>query len=459
MPRAIDQPTLAVRVYEPGIRDGVRQKDLSVYTSARFTRERNTVGNFEVVIPLVEPNRDLLEAMRDGWMFEFWSEADTPAFLFGGYVTKVGWGMVDGKATMTVSGPSYLGWLAQRRLLGGTGSLAWAATLGGLETPGDPPSINEVMYHATTYNPNSLMPVGTAREHPWFRIPNAPQITDITDLFSTPTLTGYGIPRIANIEINAFLSGIETMDYLTGRVGERVNDDTSSVWFGMPRISYDIIRYDGLPVTGPGPIVWPSNALYLVFRVPGFGDNRSVGSDALRPVVFDVDGGGVSDAEYIEDASEVRNSLWTLGVGTKATRARYTYQDTDSMIRYGLIEDVLDAGQEGNVNVVDQKSQEFLSDRKLPKRTARFSLDAVPGQTFGYDFQFDDAVTVYWEEIGLVLNDFVSSVTCSIGGTNDGLMGIQKVQAVVGSEKLSRDSNILGRYLNGQKRGLTNLRV
>lgn len=459
MPRAIDQPTLSVRVYEPNVRDGTRQKDLTVYTGARFTRERNTVGNFEITIPLVAENRDLLEALRYDWMFEFWSEADTPEYMFGGYVTKIRWTIVDNQTAMQVSGPSYAGWLAQRRLIGGTGSLAWAATLGGLETPGDPPAINEIMYHASTYDPYSLNPAGTMREHPWFRIPNASQITHVTDDFSTPTLTDFGIPRKADVEINAFLSGVETMDYLIGLVGETVNTDTSSVWFGMPRVTWDIVRYHGDPVLGPGDVVWPSDALYLLFKVPGFGSNRSVGSsEVARPVILDVAGGGVSNPEYIEDNSEIVNFVWALGTGNKASRARYEYEDTDSIIRNGRIEGVVDAGQEGNVNVVEQKAREVLNERRQPKRTARFTLDAIPGQTYGYDFCFDDAVTVYWDEIGLVLNDFVTSVTCTIGGEG-GNMSIQQVQAVVGNEKLARESNVLGRYLSGQKRGLTNLRV
>jgi hypothetical protein len=236
------------------------------------------------------------------------------------------------------------------------------------------------MYHLCTFNnapgtdtPLGLVPPGTSREHPWFRIPNAPQLSDITDAFSAPTIPDYGIPRVTKMEVQAFLSGSEALNYLSEKIGDRLNDNTASPWFGMPRLSYDIIRYVGDPVTGPGNVVWPTRALYLVFKVPGLGVNRTVGNAATKPV--------------------------------------------------------------------------------------RMTLDILPDAMYGYDYGFDDAVTVYWEEIGIVLNDFVTSVTCEMGGSDDGSLGIQRVQTVVGDEKLARDANVLGRYLTGQKRGLTNLRI
>jgi hypothetical protein len=460
MPR----PTVTVRVYEPTVRDGIRQRDLAIYRSAQFTRTRNAVGTFELTIPLVPANLSLIESIREGWLFEFWSEADTPAFMFGGFVTYMRWVLESGQTALNVRGLSYLAWLAQRRIVGGTGSLAWAATLGGLETPGNPPALNQIMYHAMTYaggspsNPLSLAPPGTTREHPSFRIPDHTSISKVTGAWSTPTLPStYGIPRVANVEITAFMNGVEVMNYLVEKVGDRKENDPSSIWFGMPRISYDIIRYDGDAFGS-----WPTNALYFVIGIPGLGTNRTVGNALNRPTVFDVNGGGVASGEYIEDSSEVRNYIITLGAGEKATRARYDYSDGDSIIRYGRIEDVVDGGQEGNLNVLRQKGEEALNDKRIPKNTARFRLDAIPGQVFGYDFFFDDAVTVYWEEIGLTLNDFVSSVSLSMGEQQDGSLGIQHAEVVVGSEKLARDKDgggLLGRYLNGLKRGLTNFRV
>jgi hypothetical protein len=454
---ALVRPTVTIRTYNPTARDGVRQRDLAVYRSAQFTRQRNSVGTFEIQIPLVPTNAELLENIREGWLFEFWSEAPEPQWLFGGYVTYLRWSLESEQTVLTVRGLSYLGWLGQRRIVGGTGSLAWAATLGGLETPGDPPAINEIMYHALTYNPWSVAPPGTAREHPSFRIPNNPSISDITDDFSPPNLPAdYALPRLTATEITAYMSGIEVMNYLTERVGDRVNEDPTSVWFGMPRISYDIIRYTGDPFGA-----WPTNALYLVLGVPGLGVNRTVGNADYTPVIFDVDGGGVSVGEYIEDSSEVKNFKIVLGDGEKATRSRYDYSDGDSITRYGLIEDVIDAGQEGNVNVIEQKARDSLNDTRKAKVTASFTLAPLPGQVYGYDFFFDDVVTVYWSSIGLVLNDFVTSVTLSMGAQQDGSLGIQQAEVVVGSEKLARRDGIslLGRYLSGVRRGLTNLRV
>jgi hypothetical protein len=476
MPRAIDRPTLSIRVYEPTARDGTRAPDLAVYTSAKFTRERNTAGNFEITIPLEASTRDLLEFVRNNWMFEFWSEASTPQFLFGGYVTRFRWGAAAGDTALTISGPSYLGWINQRRVVGGTGSRAWAATLGGLETiadplavppiVGDPAALNEIMYHLCTFNnapgtdtPLGLVPPGTSREHPWFRIPNAPQLSDITDAFSAPTIPDYGIPRVTKMEVQAFLSGSEALNYLSEKIGDRLNDNTASPWFGMPRLSYDIIRYVGDPVTGPGNVVWPTRALYLVFKVPGLGVNRTVGNAATKPIILDVAGGGIREAEYIQDFSEIKNTIEVLGTGNQASRSRYHYEDSTSILVHGRQEDVVDAGQEGNLSIIAQKGTEYLEERRSPKQSVRMTLDILPDAMYGYDYGFDDAVTVYWEEIGIVLNDFVTSVTCEMGGSDDGSLGIQRVQTVVGDEKLARDANVLGRYLTGQKRGLTNLRI
>jgi hypothetical protein len=455
MPQAITRPTVTIRVYAPTQRDGVRVRDLAMYQSAQFTRDRNTVGTFEIVIPLVPMNTWLLDDVREGWMFEFWSEAPHPAYLFGGFANYLKWSLDSGQTILTIRGVSYLAWLSQRKLIGGTGSLAWAATLGGLETPGDPPAVNEIMYHATVYNPWSLTPPGTIREHPSFRVPDHPSISHVTDQYSTPTLpVEYAIPRVASTEITAYMGGVDVMSYLADQVGDPKNEDTSSAWFGMPRISYDIMRYTGDPFGS-----WPTNALYLMFRVPGFGTNRTVGNQVVKPVIFDVDGGGVAEGEYVEDSSDIRNYIIALGDGEKATRTRIDYTDGDSIVRYGRIEDVVDAGQEKNLNVIAQKAQDELTDKRSANITAKFRVDVIPGQVFGYDFFFDDAVTVYWEAIGLVLNDFVSSVSLSIGQQEDGSLGIQHADVVVGSEKLAREAGLLGRYLSGLKRGISNLRV
>lgn len=461
LPRAQPSPTVTIRVYDGSVRDGIRQRDLTIYQNAQFTRQRNAPGSFEIKIPLVPINVDLLSDVREGWLFEFWSESSPATFLFGGYVTGMQWSLEDGRTMLTVKGPSYLAWLAQRRIYGGTGSLPWKATLGGLETEIVKPALNQIMYHAMTYagpdpdNPLSVSPPGTIREHPMFRIPDEESISQISDVYSTPTLPSlYGIPRPSNTEITAFMSGVEVLNYLSEQVGVRTNEDTTSLWFGMPRISYDIIRYDG-PAVG----AWPSNALYLVFRIPGLGSNRSVGSQTFNPVIFDVEAGGVTQAQYIEDSSEVKNKIITLGAGNAGTRARYLYSDADSVTRYGEIEDVVDAGQEGNVNVVKQKAEEVLNDKRHPKITGRFTVDPMPDLIFGYDFFFDDLVTVYWSAIGLAFNDFITAVTLSMGVDDSDRVGIQRAEIVVGSEKIAKDSDVLGRYLNGLKRGLTNIRI
>lgn len=461
MPEAIIQPTVTIRVYNPSQRDGIRQRDLAIYRSAQFTRQRNAVGTFEIQIPLVPANLALLNEIREGWLFEFWSEAPRPAYLFGGFANALRWSLETGQTLLTVRGLSYLAWISQRRIIGGTGSLGWAATLGSLETPTVKPPLNQIMYHAMTYGggvtpPLGLSPPGTTREHPMFRTPNHAEISHVTDVYSAPTLpASYGIPRQTATQVTAFMSGVEVMNYLTERVGDRVNTDTNSVWFGMPRISYDLVRYDGAPF-GP----WPTNALYFIIRVPGLGTNRTVGNGVRDPVLFDVDGGGVAEGEYVEDSAEVRNFYYVLGHGNQASRLRYEYTDADSIDRYGRVEEVLDAGQEEQGNVLTQKANDTLDERRDMKITARFRLDAIPGQVFGRDFFFDDAVTVYWSDIGLVMDDFVTSVTLSMGGDEGATPGIQRAEVVVGSEKLAPQyGGLLGRYLTGLKRGITNLRI
>jgi hypothetical protein len=466
MPEAIIQPTVTIRVYDASQPGGVRRADLSFYRSATFTRQRNAIGTFEIQIPLIPANLALMNEVREGWLFEFWAEAPTPSYMFGGFVNLMRWALEAGQTILTVRGLSYLAWISQRRIIGGTGMLGWSTTLTGLETASYKPPINQIMYHAMTYGggqspPLGLCPPGTPRAHPLFQIPDNENISHITDAWSYPTLPlNYGLPRLTNTEITAFLSGIEVMNYLTERVGDRANHETGSVWFGMPRVSYDIIRYDGPPYG-----VWPSGALYFIIRAPSLGINRTVGNTLYDPVIFDVDGGGVAEGEYVEDSAEVRNWYYVLGHGNKASRVRLgdsgLYANTDSITRFGRIEEVLDAGQEEiGSKVLEQKANDALDERRDMKITARFRLDAIPGQVFGRDFFFDDAVTVYWADVGLAMNDFVSSVTLSLGADESGMTGIQKAEVVVGSEKLApADGGLLGRYLTGLKRGITNLRA
>ena len=468
MPQAIIQPTVTVRVYNPSQRDGVRQADLAIYRSGQFTRQRNSIGTFEIVIPLVPQNLELLNQIREGWMFEFWAEAPHPTYMFGGFVTTLRWALEAGQTVLTVRGLSYLAWISQRRIIGGTGMQGWSTTLTGLERPDYKPPVNQIMYHTMIYSggqnpPLGIAPPGTTREHTMFRIPDHPSISHITDAWSLPDGPGpgfdanaYGIPRLTNTEITGFLSGMEVMNYLTEKVGDRLNTEPTSPWFGMPRVSYDLIRYDGLPFG-----VWPSNALYFVIRVPGLGVNRTVGNGVRDPIIFDVDGGGVSEGEYIEETAEIRNFFYVLGHGNKASRVRVEYKSDPSIEQFGRMEEVLDAGQEEmGSQVLVQKATDALNERREKKISARFRLDAIPGQVFGTDFFFDDAVTVYWGDIGLVLNEFVTSVSLSIGADEGGMTGIQRAEVTVGSEKITGpEGGLLGRYLSGLKRGITNLRA
>lgn len=173
----------------------------------------------------------------------------------------------------------------------------------------------------------------------------------------------------------------------------------------------------------------------LRFRTytPSRGPDHSKGTPS--PVLFDMFGGNVTNAEWIRDGNKVVNALRGGGPGDKA--ARYVYPavsyltNAPSISDWGRIEDFFDAGSETTGNT-DKKVVEELDKQSQPEESVSFKVSPVGRYTLGTHFDFGTKVTVLWPplleftdtirglEVSLNEGDVEAQVDINVGGTTTG---------------------------------------
>lgn len=315
-------------------------------------------------------------------------------FAFGGVIRRQSVNQDGAQPFYTCSGPSYLQWLADCRIRPATGT-------GDVVFAAD--SLDDVMK-------------SVVRTH----------VLDTNTRFLVTADSGSSTVNEAYTA-----TGYETvMETLQG-IAVRAKDTT----FDIVRDSDKVLRFR----------TWS----------PSRGPDRSIGTSS--PVLFDLNGGNLLNAEWTRDGTQVVNALWGGGPGDKA--ARYVWPDTealtnaDSILDWGRIEGFIDSGNEGTL-AVQKKVREELDKQSVGEESVNFQLSAQGRYTLGVDFDFATKVTVVWPPI-LTFSDVIRGLEVRL---EEGA-GIASVDINVGDtltgDAQTRASIVFGKFLARMRRTIS----
>jgi hypothetical protein len=316
------------------------------------------------------------------------------AYVFGGIIRRQS-STQDGKVPFyTVGGPSYMQWLADARLTSATGT-------------GDVPFVAD--------NLDDIMKA-VVRAH----------VLDTSTDF-----------------VCAADSGLSTVnEAYTGTGYQTVLETLQGIAVRAKDTTFDIIRdIDG--------------ALRFRTWTPSRGPDRSKGT--ASPVLFDLRGGNLIDAEWVRDGNKVVNALRGGGPGDKASR--YVYPATgyslnsQSILDWGRIEGFIDAGSETTANT-DKKVIEELAKQSEPEESVSFRVAPYGRYTLGTHFDFGTKVTVLWLPI-LEFTDTIRGLEVRL----DSGQSLAQVDINVGDtltgDAATRASITFGRFLRDLRRTIS----
>jgi hypothetical protein len=380
------QDKYQIYVYDP---TGVLLYVLSQVRSARYRLGECEVGDFEITIPwgdgkvpghLSPPNQ-----------VEFY-RGTTP--VFGGVIRRQSAAQSGKTLFYTVSGPSYMQWLADAKVTSvtGTGDVTFASD-----------NLDDTIKLAVT---NYVIPNNSK-----FVVAAASGLSAKVEAY---TATGY-----------------ENVLEVIQAIAKRAEDTT-----------FDIIR---------------DTDKQLRFRTwtPSRGPDRSKGTSS--PVLFDLRGGNITDAEWVRDGNKVVNALRGGGPGTKA--ARYIYPavgyltNSQSILDWGRIEGFFDAGSETTANT-DKKTIEELDKQSVPEESVSFKVAPAGRYVLGEDFDFGTKVTVVWPPL-LEFTDTIRGIEVTLSeATGLAQVDINVGDTITGSEN-TRASIEFGRFLRSMRRSIS----
>jgi len=309
------------------------------------------------------------------------------AYQFGGPVRRQRV-YQDGKVPFyTASGPGYLQWLADCRMRPATGT-------------------GDIVYAAD--NLDDIMK-RVVRE----------QALDFNSKFAVAADSGSSAVNEAYTA-----TGYENILETLQNIAERAKDTT-----------FDIVRdLDG--------------ALRFRTFTPSRGPDRSKGHPS--PVLFDLAGGNLIDAEWVRDGNQVVNALWGGGPGDKASRYVFPANangltNSSSILDWGRIEGFFDAGNETTL-ATDKKTQEELDKQSVAEESVAFKVSPYGRYTLGTHFDFGTKVTVVWGHI-LEFSDVIRGLEVRL----DSGSGVANIDINVGDtltgDAQTRASIILGKFL------------
>lgn len=315
-------------------------------------------------------------------------------FAFGGIIRRQS-AHQDGRVLFyTVGGPSYLQWVADARVATATGTADVPFTSDNLDD-----TIKRIVR-------DYVLPTNSK-----FVVAADAGLSAVTEAY---TATGYE-------------TALETVQ----AVAAKAKDTT-----------FDIIR---------------DTDKLLRFRTwtPSRGADRSKGT--ASPVLFDMLGGNITDAEWTRDGNKIVNAIRGGGPGDKA--ARYIYPasgyltNAQSILDWGRIEGFFDAGSETTANT-DKKTVEELDKLAVPEESVNFKVTPVGRYTFGVDFDFGTKVTVLWPPL-LEFTDTIRGLEVRIEeGTGVAQVDINVGDTLTGDTQ-TRASIELGRYLKQLRAGIS----
>lgn len=293
----------------------------------------------------------------------------------------------------TVSGPNYMQWLADVRIRPVTGTADVTYSLDELD--------NMMKFIVTT------------------------QVIDFDTRFSVDPYTSSS--TVADVyTATAYQTVLEVLEGIATLAGDT---------------TFDIVRED--------------NELVFKTWTPSRGPDKSLGTSS--PVLFDMRGGNLLNAEWNRDGNAVVNALWGGGPGEKA--ARFVWPDTEALVdavsigTWGRIEGFIDAGVATTLEV-PEKVQEELTKSANGEESVSFQIANFGRYTLGDDFDFGTKVTVVWAPL-IEFSDTIRGIEVRL----DSGSGVASVDINVGDtitgDAQTRASMYLGRYLRSLKRTIS----
>lgn len=319
-------------------------------------------------------------------------------FAFGGVIRRQNMRQEGRRAFYTVSGPSYMGWLSDARVTSATGTGDYTQASDNL----DDVMKAFVRTHVMDNNTDFVCAADSG-------------LSAVTDTY---VATGY-----------------QTVLEVLQSIATRAGDTT-----------FDIIR---------------DTDKLLRFRTytPSRGPNKSKGSSS--PILFDLTGGNIIDAEWIRDGNNVVNAVRGGGPGDKASRYVYPASgyltDAASILDWGRIEGFVDFGAETTGNT-DKKTIDGLKDSAQPEESVSFKISEFGRYTLGdtsvaRNFDFGTRVTAVWGQI-LEFTDTIKGLEVKLDeGSNVAGVDINIGDTLTGDEA-TKASVVLGRYLKTLRRSI-----
>jgi hypothetical protein len=324
---------------------------------------------------------------------EFWRDS---TYVFGGIIRRQNVTQEGNTPFYTCGGPSYMQFLADARVRPstGTGDVVFAAD-----------NLDDTM--------KAIVRTHVLDNNTQFSVPSDSSLSIVSEAY---TATGYA-------------TVLETLQGIATRAGDT---------------TFDIVRDD-------------DGALRFRTWTPSRGPDKSLGPQTPKPVVFDLRSGGLLNAEWTRDGSQVVNALWGGGPGDKAARyiwpATEALTNSDSINDWGRIEGFLDSGNESTADV-QKKVIEELAKQSAAQESVTFKIAGLGQYTLGVDFDFGTKVTVLWPPI-LTFSDTIQGIEVRL----DGNSGVAQVDINVGDtitgDAQTRASIALGRFMRTLRRNIS----
>lgn len=387
-----------IRAYSP---TGQLLRVLADYQSARYKLAENEVGDWDITVPWGDGTLPALLSPPN--CIEFWRDG---VFVFGGIVRRQDITQQGKTAFYKASGPSYLQWLVDTKM-----------------RP-DGVVANGVSFGTSTTGTGDIV------------MSSADLLVMCENIVIAQVLD-------KNTQFLAANSGLlcGTVQAYTATAYNSVLETLQAMCKIPANMTFDITRdSDGL--------------LRFHMFSPSRGPDRSKGTSS--PVLFDLRGGNITDAEYYRDGNNVQNAVWGGGPGDKA--ARYIYPatealtDAQSIADWGRIEGFIDVGSETTTNT-DKKTADGLAASSQPEESVNFKITPFSRYTLGVDFDFGTKVTVVWGDILEYTGTIMGLET-----TLDSSSGVAQVDINVGDtitgSSATRASIYLGRFLRQLRSGI-----
>lgn len=346
--------------------NGVFLTQVGVYKSAKYTLLVNDVGDFNLEFPIDEDDSLLYATV--GNHIEFVTlVGDVQTISFGGVIQRRQILMDSPISYVTVSGPSWIGYL-QRRIVNTNGS-AFDSYV----------SVHADDLLKRVFKNHCGVNAAAPRQLPSFECAAESSVY--------ATLTNYnGRYELVLEALQAICQGVSKSPTLVGDPYELNQLD----------LFFDVIRISN------------GNLQFKTFS-PQLGDDHSSGGSV--PIVFDSNSGNVSSIEYIEDASGVKNYIIGGGTGDGAARLIREGFDSQSILDWGRIEAFLDSSSDATSPVLDLSILKKLAESGRGIKSLTFKINNAGLYQYGVDYKFGDKVTAVYADAGVILTDTIMGCT------------------------------------------------